>query len=80
MGKAKKRNFQSCAHTGVSMGMLSSSCTREEAINFVIGKIKINDFGAQTKDVISLFGITAEELAEAGAAYEDLVALKAVFI
>lgn len=80
MGKAKKRNFQTCAHSGAAIGALPSCCSREEAVKFVIKKIKAADLGAQTKDIISLFGITAEELAEAGAAYEDLVALRAVLI
>ena len=76
MGKAKKRSFQNCINCGGAMGALPSSFSREEAVKFVIKNIKANDLGAQTKDVISLFGITAEELAEAGAAYEDLLALK----
>lgn len=80
MGKAKKRNFQNCINTGGVMGALPSSCSRSEAVDYVIKNIKVNDLGAQTRDVISLFGITAEELAEAGASYEDLMALKAVLI
>lgn len=80
MGKAKKRSFQNCINSGGTMGALPACCSREDAVKFVIKNIKANDFGAQTKDVISLFGITAEELSEAGAAYEELVALKAVLI
>ncbi len=80
MGKAKKRNFQSCVNSGSSIGVLPACCTREEAVRFIIKNIKANDFGTSTKDVISLFGITAEELAEAGATYEDLLALKTVLI
>ncbi len=79
MGKAKKRNFQSCINAGISIG-LPATCTREDAVNFVIKNIKANNLGGQTKDVISLFGITAEELSEAGAAYEDLLALRAVLM
>ena len=80
MGKAKKRNFQTCAHSGAAIGALTSCFSRVEAVIFVINIIKSADLGAQTKDIISHFGITAEELAEAGAAYEDLVALRAVLI
>ena len=80
MGKAKKRNFQSCVNSGTAMGALPSCCSREDAVKFVIKNIKANNLGGQTKDVISLFGITAEELAEAGAAYEDRLALRAVLI
>ncbi len=79
MGKAKKRNFQSCIN-GAAIGALPSCCSREDAVKFVIKNIKANDLGGKTKDVISLFGITAEELAEAGAAYEDLIALRSVLI
>ena len=78
MGKAKKRNFHSCIKTGGSK--LPPAFSRSEAINMVICNIKAKNYGEDTKDIISLFGITAEELAEAGAAYEDLVALKTAFI
>jgi hypothetical protein len=36
-------------------------------------RIKIND---ETKDLISLFGFSAEELLELGAQYEDVIGLK----
>lgn len=78
MGKAKKRNFKTCINQGGAMGSLPSTFTREEAVKFVIENIKSDNFGAQTKDIISLFGIKAEELSEAGAGYEDLLALKSV--
>ena len=78
MGKVKKRNFKTCVNQGGAMGALPSTFTREEAVSFVIEKIKSNDLGPQTKDIISLFGIKAEELSEAGASYEDLLALKSV--
>ena len=42
--------------------------------------INIKDFSPEMKDIITLFGISAEELAEAGAAYEDLLALKAILM
>lgn len=80
MGKAKKRNFQTCIKKGGAMGSLPSTFSREEAVNFVIQNIQSDNLGHETKDMISLFGITAEELAEAGAAYEDLVALRSVLI
>ncbi|MEI3254471.1 MAG: hypothetical protein V8R83_04065 [Candidatus Gastranaerophilaceae bacterium] len=59
MGKAKKRNFKTCVNQGGAMGALPSTFTREEAVSFVIEKIKSNDLGPQTKDIISLFGIKA---------------------
>lgn len=78
MGKAKKRNFYNLSKSGAAVNLNAPSISREDAIKEVIRKIDNNDFSDATKDIISLFGINAEELAEAGAAYEDLVALKAV--
>jgi len=45
--------------------------TRESALNSVINNISAED----ALDTITLFGFTAEELLEAGAEYEDVVAL-----
>lgn len=78
MGKAKKRNFHNCVNAGGSMGSLPPTFTREEAVSRIMERVKNNDFGNETKDIISLFGISAEELAEAGATYEDLVVLKSI--
>ncbi len=78
MGKAKKRNFRNIVTAGSPVNPSGPAFSREKAIKDVIKNIKNNDFGDTTKDIISLFGINAEELAEAGAAYEDLIALKAV--
>ena len=77
MGKAKKRNFYSCTKGNLS---LNGTLKRENTINNQKELFKHKDFAEDTKSVITLFGITAEELAEAGAAYEDLLALKALFI
>lgn len=77
MGKAKKRNFYNCTKSG---GILPPAFSREDAIKKVIENIKANNLSEDTKDIITLFGITPEELSEAGAAYEDLLALKAVFL
>lgn len=75
MGKAKKRNFHNCIN---GKNPLPLTFTREEAVCRIMENIKADNVGDETKDIISLFGISAEELAEAGAAYEDLVALKSV--
>jgi len=45
--------------------------TRESALNSVIKNIYAKD----VIDTITLFGFTAEEMLEAGAEYEDVVAL-----
>lgn len=78
MGKAKKRNFKTCVNSGGAMGSLPISLSRQKATEIAIAKIKENNLDNDAKDLISLFGITAEELAEAGASYEDLLALKSV--
>ena len=80
MGKAKKRNFHNCIKTGGTVNTLPPAFTRCEAINLIISNIKLGKIDDETKSIITLFGITAEELAEAGAPYEALVALKATFI
>lgn len=84
MGKAKKRNFHNCLKTGGnssgSINNLPPAFSRKEAIKKIIENIKSDDCGEETKDIITLFGISAEELAEAGASYEDLIALKSAFI
>ena len=74
MGKAKKRNFHTCIKGKKDLPVF----TREEAVSEIIKKIKTKKLNTETKDLISLFGITAEELTEAGAVYEDLKALGVV--
>lgn len=78
MGKAKKRNFRNCINTGGAMNSLPSVFTREEAVRRIVEAVRNNDFSAETKNIITLFGISAEELTEAGASYEDLVTLKTI--
>ena len=70
MGKSKKRILNK--NTDVS----GKTYKRNEIINKIISDIKINNLSAETKKFISLFGITIEELSEAGADFEDLSALK----
>jgi hypothetical protein len=80
MGKAKKRNFHNCIKTGGATNSLPPAFSREDAIKTIISKIKNNQIDNETKSIITLFGISAEELAEAGAPYEALIALKPIFI
>ena len=80
MGKAKKRNFHNCINSIDSNGNLPQMLSRQDALNRILVGIKSGNCGSEIKDLISLFGITAEELAEAGAKYEDLVALRSCFI
>ena len=66
MGKAKKRSF----NNGINDKF--PYMTRESALNNVILNIENK---SEVIDTITLFGITAEEMLEAGAAYEDVLAL-----
>ena len=74
MGKCKKRTL-SKADTSYFM-------TRETAVSEIFNiinsktlKQKKNSDYKKAQDMISLFGITAEELSEAGVSYEELLSL-----
>lgn len=54
--------------------------SRKQAVEEIIERINSSDFGPDTKDIIGLFGISAEELSEAGASYEDLKALGQIIL
>ena len=64
MGKAKKRNLKQGVHDKFQY------MTRESALDSVIKNI---DNKKEIIDTITLFGFTAEEMLEAGAAYEDVM-------
>ena len=66
MGKAKKRSF----NHGINDKF--PYMTRESALNSVINNIENT---SEVLDTIILFGFTAEEMLEAGASYEDVMAL-----
>ena len=69
MGKAKKRSF----NNGINDKF--PYMTRESALSSVIENI---EHKSDVLDMITLFGFTAEEMLEAGAAYEDVIALGAL--
>jgi len=72
MGKAKKRILHK---TNSNLYM-----TRETAVTKVSEIIKksIQKERADVSNLITLFGLSAEELSEAGVPYENLVALEAI--
>lgn len=72
MGKAKKRVFNKCKY------LYHMSLRREDAIFNVVKNLKYNKFDAKTRDVITMFGLSAEELSEAGASYEEIKVLRSV--
>lgn len=65
MGKAKRRSFQQGINSKFQY------MTRESALDNVVKNI---DNKNEVIDTITLFGFTAEEMLEAGASYEDVMA------
>ena len=66
MGKSKRRSL----NQGINNKF--QYMTRESALNSVV---KNMDNKNEIIDTITLFGFTAEEMLEAGAEYEDVMAL-----
>lgn len=66
MGKAKRRSL----NQGINNKF--QYMTRESALDNVIKNLDNKD---DVIDTITLFGFSAEEMLEAGAAYEDVMAL-----
>jgi len=67
MGKSKKRSL----HLGINDRF--SCVSREEAVSAVVEMLKSGDKNAYS--LITLFGLTAEEILEAGACYEAVVGM-----
>ena len=65
MGKAKRRSLNQGIHKKFQY------MTRESALESVIKNIENRN---EVIDTITLFGFTAEEMLEAGAAWEDVIA------
>jgi len=65
MGKAKSRSLNR------NINDKFNYMTRESALNSVVNNLTNKD----AIDKITLFGFTAEEMLEAGAEYEDVLAL-----
>ena len=72
MGKSKRRIFNKCKY------LYQLSLRREDAIFGVVKNLKYNKFDIQTRNMITMFGLSAEELSEAGASYEELRVLRGV--
>lgn len=68
MGKCKKRIL--------NKPVLTTSMSRHDAIEIIIERIHANHLDNETKNLLTLFGITPEELTEAGASYEEVLVLK----
>ena len=66
MSKSKKRILYR------NKGLSTINCSREEAVRVVTSSIKSKNFDKNAKNMISLFGISGEELSEAGLTWEEL--------
>lgn len=69
MGKCKKRTI-------INNPILENPMSRVDAICLIIKNIRANELDIDTKNLLTLFGISQEELVEAGATYEELSILK----
>ena len=74
MGKSKKRIFNKSTETK------GTALKRNEVVINILNNIKSNSNIRETENLISLFGITSEELLEAGACYEEITAIKHMFL
>lgn len=70
MGKCKRRNG--------NKPVLEHTLTRESVISEVVYRLKNNSVDGEIKKMLLLFGISEDELTEAGATYEEVVGLKKV--
>ena len=70
MGKSKRRIL----HKGINDKI--TNLKREDALSDVVKACNSKRIDDSTKDLISLFGFSAEELLETGARYEDVVGLR----
>ena len=67
MGKAKKRSITLGKHQQIPF------MTRESAIKEVVKRFKNKE---EVMDLVTLFGLSAEELLEGGALYEEVMAIE----
>lgn len=74
MGKSKKRNLSKNTD---NCGLILK---RSNAVKILIDNINNRKDIKETENLISLFGITTEELLEAGADYEAISAIKYMFL
>lgn len=72
MGKSKKRIFNK------NVGTKGTTLKREDIVSKILSDIKTNKLTTESKNFITLFGITIEELSEAGASFEELSIVKPI--
>ena len=69
MSKSKKRILYG------NKSIVPLSCSRADAVKLVCDSIKSKKFDKNAKNLLSLFGISGEELSEAGLTWEELTAV-----
>jgi len=67
LGKAKKRSISLGKHNQIT------TMTRNEAISEVVRRFKHNE---TVLDLVTMFGLSAEELLEGGALYEEVKSIE----
>lgn len=72
MGKSKKRIFN---RNSENKGIIIK---RQNIISQVLSDVRNNKLDDKSKNFISLFGISMEELAESGATIEELSIIKSI--
>lgn len=72
MGKSKRRIL----HKGINNKL--QNIKREDALSSVVKACNSKKINDSIKDLILLFGLSAEELLEAGAQYEDVIGLRSI--
>ena len=69
MGKAKARSFNLSKHSPIK------SMTRDEAVREVVKRFKRNE---NVLELVTMFGLSAEELLEGGALYEEVKSIEGI--
>lgn len=72
MGKSKRRILHQGRNNQIA------SLKREDALKSVVKACNTKKIDEKIRDLISLFGFSAEELLESGAQYEDVIGLKGI--
>jgi len=72
MGKALKRGMNK------SKNIPFESLSREDAINKVVKGLKNTNKNENIEDLITLFGLSSEELLEGGASYEEVKSVSGI--
>ena len=72
MGKSKRRILNKGINNQIT------NIKREDALRDVVKSCNAKNIDNKTRDLISLFGFSAEELLESGAQYEDVIGLKGI--